>query len=230
MRDPYEVLGVARDADEKEVNRAYRTLAKEHHPDTKPGSEERFKEIAAAYDVLSHPEARAAYDAASRSSRPVDAVVRVDPSLARDGGRVTLRVSVDGRTERRTVRIPAGVRDGSRLRIPGGKRGIDLVGRVEIVWPEGERDVEGTIRVRLTDALFGGEFTVDVGARRRHLRLAPLDHVPANVRFPRAGRPGNPPGDVLSTIEVALPDLGRLDEADRQTLRRLLERAEGRGG
>lgn len=63
-RDPYEVLGVSRDADADEIRRAYRALARTHHPDVskEPGAEERFKEIGEAYAVLSDPERRAAFD------------------------------------------------------------------------------------------------------------------------------------------------------------------------
>jgi DnaJ-class molecular chaperone len=64
-KTPYEVLGVARDASQEEIRKAYRRLAKEFHPDLNPGkpaAEARFKEIAAAYDLLSDPEKRARYD------------------------------------------------------------------------------------------------------------------------------------------------------------------------
>jgi molecular chaperone DnaJ len=61
-KDYYSELGVSKDASEKEITRAYRKLAKQHHPDANPGSEERFKEISAAYDVLGDPEKRKEYD------------------------------------------------------------------------------------------------------------------------------------------------------------------------
>ena len=61
-KDYYKVLGVVPTATDKEITRAYRKLAKEHHPDTNPGSEERFKEISAAYDVLGDTEKRKEYD------------------------------------------------------------------------------------------------------------------------------------------------------------------------
>ena len=65
MRDFYEVLGVGRDANETEIKKAYRRLAMEYHPDRNPGdksAEERFKEAANAYKVLSDPDQRARYD------------------------------------------------------------------------------------------------------------------------------------------------------------------------
>ena len=64
-RDYYEVLGVTRTATEIEIKRAYRTLAVQHHPDKNPGdhtAEDKFKECAEAYAVLSDSEKRTAYD------------------------------------------------------------------------------------------------------------------------------------------------------------------------
>ncbi len=65
-KDFYKVLGVAPSATDKEITKAYRKLAKEHHPDANPGSEERFKEISAAYDVLGDAEKRKEYDEVRR--------------------------------------------------------------------------------------------------------------------------------------------------------------------
>ena len=64
--DYYKVLGVAITATDKEITRAYRKLAKAHHPDTNPGSEERFKQISVAYDVLGDVERRKEYDEVRR--------------------------------------------------------------------------------------------------------------------------------------------------------------------
>ncbi len=64
-RDFYDVLGVGKSADEKELKAAYRKLAKQFHPDANPGdktAEAKFKEVSEAYDVLKDPQKKAAYD------------------------------------------------------------------------------------------------------------------------------------------------------------------------
>ena len=88
-RDFYEILGVSRDATAEEVQRAYRKLARTYHPDMNkdPGAEEKFKEVAEAYDVLSDPETRKKYDAFGHDFRNIPE--GVDPEMyrrARAGG------------------------------------------------------------------------------------------------------------------------------------------------
>jgi DnaJ-class molecular chaperone len=64
-KDYYQVLGVGKDASEKDIKKAFRKLAKQYHPDANPnnpGAEAKFKEINEAYEVLSDPEKRAQYD------------------------------------------------------------------------------------------------------------------------------------------------------------------------
>jgi molecular chaperone DnaJ len=80
-RDYYEVLGVAKDAPEADLKKAYRRLAQKHHPDRNPDnpkSEEAFKEAKEAYEMLSDPNKRAAYDQYGHAG--------VDPSMGAAGG------------------------------------------------------------------------------------------------------------------------------------------------
>src|ERR687891_1629368 len=70
-RDLYKLLGLPREASQDDIRKAHRTLVRKHHPDAKPGdrsSEERFKEIQQAYEVLSDPDKRREYDEKVRPS------------------------------------------------------------------------------------------------------------------------------------------------------------------
>jgi curved DNA-binding protein len=132
-RDFYEVLGVSRTANQAEIQRAYRKLARTYHPDVNkdPGAEERFKEIAEAYNVLSDPDTRRRYDAFGSDFR------QVPPD-------------VDPETWAR-ARAGAGARRGPR---PGGARGG---GPGQETWFDTSGGFE-TGDVDLED-LFGGLFS-----------------------------------------------------------------------
>ena len=62
MKNYYEILGVSKEATPEEIKKAYRKLSLKYHPDKNSSGEEKFKEIAEAYDVLSHTDKKAKYD------------------------------------------------------------------------------------------------------------------------------------------------------------------------
>jgi curved DNA-binding protein CbpA len=124
--DPYAELGVSRDASSEEIRRAYRQVARRHHPDVNqdPGGAERFAAAARAYEILSDPAARARYDnrfpgpvPIRRSSRPRPAVGRraVLELTDREAAHLahfplTLTDAHGGR-----IVVPAGTGDGDQL-------------------------------------------------------------------------------------------------------------------
>src|SRR5882672_4876872 len=90
-KDYYEVLGVKRDAKPEEIKKAYRRLARKHHPDVNPGdkaAEERFKLTTEAHDILSDPKKRKVYDRFGEYSESLaDAAARgAGPTTSRGAG------------------------------------------------------------------------------------------------------------------------------------------------
>lgn len=136
-RDYYELLGVGRNASSEEIKRAYRRLARQFHPDTRPDdpeAEARFKEITRAYEVLSDPEMRRRYDMFGPDAVEGTATMG-DPFGA--GGINDIFETLFG-----------GSPFGGRTRAPTGPpRGADL---------------EEVVDLEFEEAVFGGEHTVAV--------------------------------------------------------------------
>jgi curved DNA-binding protein CbpA len=129
MKDPYGLLGVPRGATSDDIRKAYRRLARQHHPDANPGdpeAEEQFKEIQQAYETLSNPQERRDYD---ERSRPAARRHAASPRVATGGGpraRTTGPVDLSG-----------------LLRKGGGSSG----GRREVNWQLRVEDTEDVARI-----------------------------------------------------------------------------------
>jgi DnaJ-class molecular chaperone len=140
--DYYGVLGVARDASKHEIRRAYRQLARRHHPDARPqpGGGGRFVMVARAYEVLRDPVKRACYDRQlwpvgwpAGSDRGLSGEPRAADHRPRRGQARSAILELSPREARlvavapmmlidahgRTIEVPAGVRPGDQIRIVG---------------------------------------------------------------------------------------------------------------
>ena len=117
MTNPYDTLGVAKNASADEIKKAYRKLAREHHPDASGGDEARFKEIQGAYDVLSDPEKRSSTTpSAPRTggwAAPASAAARGGPQFA-DFDLSDLFGGIFGGARQRGARSPSAARTSRR--------------------------------------------------------------------------------------------------------------------
>ena len=134
-KDFYQVLGVDKDADQAAIKKAYRKLARENHPDSRPGdkaAEERFKQVAEAYDVVGDPAKRKQYDEMRSMFAGAGAGGRrrLPRWLRRPGARRGRRVRhlrpVRRPVRRRCAGGGAGGGFGTRTRAPRAARGADL--------------------------------------------------------------------------------------------------------
>jgi curved DNA-binding protein len=186
----YETLGVAKTASADEIRKAYRKLAREHHPDVNPGNpsaEAAFKRIAAAYEVLSDDARRKAYDEFGDASLETG----FDPAKAREYTRWQ-----DAR-QRRTSHV--GDREGP-IEFDLG----DLFGR-QARGPARGGDLYASIEIDLRQAVDGTELTADLpGHGTVRVRIPKGADTGDTLRVPGKGSPGRqggPPGDlVIETI------------------------------
>jgi DnaJ-class molecular chaperone len=210
--DLYGVLGVARTASADEVKKAYRKLARKHHPDVNPGdqrAEDRFKEISFAYDVLSDPEKRARYDEFGRPGLEAG----FDPEQARAYHRWS-----EG-ARRSPYREGAGSAEHiesdfdldellSRLRGQGGFEefgGFEGAGAFRNA-PRRGRDARAEIEIDFLDAALAREISVEIQGRGRlRVKIPPGANDGTRVRLAgqgEAGTQGAPAGDLVVTLHL----------------------------
>jgi len=217
-KDPYAILGVARDADEAAIRKAYRKLARELHPDVNPdnpAAEARFKAVSEAYSVLSDPEKRKAYDEfgeisfqagfdAAEARRARDAFGGGFEGFANFGdggpgaaGFEDLLSNLFGRS---------GSGRGRRQR-----RGANLEARVDLDFLDAARGCEQRFQVSRP--------TQDGGQRSESVtvRIPPGVADGGQIRLRGKGGEGiggGPPGDLIATIRVRPHPLFRREDRD----------------
>lgn len=195
MRDPYEVLGVGRDASSEQIRAAYRKLAKTSHPDLHPGdkkAEERFKEISAANEFLADDEKRKQYD---RGEIDASGAPKMRQSSYRDfaegpgGAKYAGSGSFENAADlEEMIQELFGARGGGRSM---KMRGADVAYRLEV----GLGDVARGTKIPITLATGSSvEVTIPKGVETGQV-----------LRLKGKGQPGlggGPPGDAL--VEVAV--------------------------
>ncbi len=289
-KDPYEVLGVSRNASQEEIKRAYRRLAKKYHPDRNKGdkvAEEKFKEVQAAYEILSDPKKREEYDRfgaggptpnfhewargphasvhevhfdfgglddlasifeqffqrpGRRGRARRGGVASAGPEVWSSGGggrrgpdleheimlsfdeaarggkrQVVLQSDPGQRPEKIEVRIPAGVRDGQRIRVrgrgapgPGGRGDLYLICRIS-PHPYFRReglDVYVNVPLSITEATLGTKVDVPTLNGKATVTVPPGTSSGTKLRLRGKGirdeRTGQV-GDLYAVVQIAAP-------------------------
>jgi len=284
-KDYYEILGISRSASEKEIKAAYRKLARKYHPDVNPGdkaAEDKFKEMAEAFAVLSDKDKRARYDRggheafgpdfdpfagfdfrtagfgigdlseilgmfgaglggrrhAPRRGNDLQVEVRIPFRDAVTGTTLDLTLPRRGAGRRPTqdkvkVRIPPGIADGDKVRVPGkGDAGAAggpagdayLVIRVEphpLFRREG-RDVVCEVPIGVTTAVLGGTLDVPTLDGRTTINVPPGTRSGQRFRLKGRGVPASgraPAGDLYALIQIHPPK--KLDARARELFEEL---------
>ena len=156
FRDYYEVLGVTREASADEIRKAYRKLARKHHPDVNPNdpsAEDRFKEISEAYDVLSDPEKRAKYDRLGEQWK-AGADFTPPPGWETQGGYVDVEEMFGGRGTHAGFsdffETLFGARRGARAGGAVAMRGSDVEAEIALALGEAHRGTRRTLQLQTT--------------------------------------------------------------------------------
>jgi curved DNA-binding protein len=198
MADPdfYATLGVSRTASEDEIRKAYRKLARKHHPDVNPNdrkSEERFKEISFAYEVLSDKDKRARYDEFGMQGLSEG----FDPAQAREYARWSQGARRSPFHETFTQTGDVDLEDLLSGMFGAGRRNRG---------PARGRDAEGDIEVDFLDAVRGGEVRVQVAGRGTlRVKIPPGSETGTKIRLAGqgdSGTSGAPAGDLFLTLHV----------------------------
>src|SRR5262245_26849275 len=198
----YETLGVERDASIDDIRKAYRKLARKHHPDVNPGdkaAEEKFKAISAAYEVLSDEKKRANYDEFGDASLQGG----FDPDKAREYAKWQ---------QRREQRASSFDDDEGPIEFDFA----ELFNRRR--GPTRGQDIHAVFQMDLRQAVEGAEVSIEVPEQGTvRVRIPPGADTGSVIRLAGRGAPGprgGPPGDLVIETEVRPHPLLRRDGLD----------------
>lgn len=192
-KDYYATLGVPKNASEEEIKKAFKKLARKHHPDVSkdPGAEERFKEINEAYTVLSDPEKRRFYD--QYGSEAANRNWQGPPPGAGDFGGFSGNVADFSEFFQ------------SLFGNLGGRGNVGGFGSFEDLFGQAGRpqrrgaDLEAELPLSLEEAYRGGEKTVSIGGERLTVRIPAGVREGQKIRLAGKGRAG---GDLYLLVRV----------------------------
>ncbi|MEE9216485.1 MAG: DnaJ C-terminal domain-containing protein [Anaerolineales bacterium] len=194
-KDYYKVLGVGRKADENEIKSAYRQLALKYHPDKNPDSEEHFKEINEAYEVLGDTEKRAKYDQLGSSYRTWERAGQApggfDWSQWSPGGQGGTRVE-----------------GGDIGDLFGGVGFSDFFNTIFGMGAQAQRrtrgrDVEQPVAISLAEAYSGTTRTFSLNGRKLEVSIPPGSKTGTRIRVSGKGEPSTgQPGDLYIKVRV----------------------------
>ncbi len=195
FKDYYKILGVPKNSSEDDIKKAYRKLAKEHHPDRNKGNkqaESKFKEINEAYEVLGDTEKRKIYDqygadaANGRTPPPPPGGYQTTGDMGDFSDFFQTMFGMGGRGGNMGGGMPGGFED---LFGQGGRTQR----------PRPPQDVEGTVRVALTEAYRGVTRAIQIGEKKLDVNIPAGARDTQKLRL-RGQAPGG--GNVMLTIRV----------------------------
>lgn len=219
MRDPYQVLGVAKSASAADVKKAFRKLAKQHHPDHSkdPRAKEKFAEVNAAYEIVGDEAKRAQFDRGE-----IDAEGK--PKFAGFAGAGAGGHGFEG-FEFNFGGGPGGFKRGGAT--GGGAGGFDPSDLFSELFGRGRggagrarrgEDINGEVTISLADAVTGAETLVGMpDGRTLQARVPPGIEDGKTIRLKGQGGPGGgggEAGDALITVRVAPHPLFRVEGRD----------------
>lgn len=236
MQNPYQTLGVDRNATADEIKRAYRRLASQHHPD-KGGDKGRFQEIQAAYDAITNPRSDTTsghgfqhagfnfdhiFDVfGARFQQPhqrMQQQARMSLWITlRDvaqGGRRTISVGTAQGTQTVDIEIPLGINDGDAVQYPGiGPAGMDLIVSFRIhpdpEWQRQDLNLVTERTVPVWTLMLGGELQLrDLLQTTLDVSIPPHTQPGTLIRLKSRGlrNRSGGSGDILIRLQASIPD------------------------